>query len=339
MTGLAALLHHQSGVATLEQLADCGVTASRVRAHVTARRWQRLGDRCVLTHNHVPSRHQCMWLALLDYRVPVALAGATALEVAGFRYFGDLMEQVHVVIPRGCAYHRFPGVKVHESRRFGPEDIVTTRGFPSTPLARSALDAAAWQPFQRYAAGLLAAVVQQRVCTADELAAELRFVGRVRHKRVMRLTLHDVAGGAEALSELDLTALCRAFGLREPDRQVVRRDPGGRRRYLDCEWTLPDGSVVVLEVDGAHHMDARHWESDMRRDRHEVVRGRRVLRCTAYEARHEPDVVAADLIAVGVPTELSEARGARARRRSDKSAQVTSRRTESSSPRPPSRSA
>ena len=57
----------------------------------------------------------------------------------------------------------------------------------------------------------------------------------------------------------------------------------------------------MLEIDGAHHMEVRHWESDMRRDRAEVVQGRVVLRCTAYEARHEPEVVAADLIAVGVP--------------------------------------
>ena len=309
MTELAALLHHQSGVATLDQLVDCGVPLSRVRAHVAGRRWQRLGDRCVLTHNHVATRSQLMWLAVLDYRVPVALAGFSVLEVAGFRYFGSETRSVHVVIPRGGAYRRFPGVKVHESRRFGPEDVVVTAGFPTTSLARSALDAAAWQPFPRYAAGLLAAVVQQRICSAIDLAEELRFVGRVRHKQVMRLTLQDVAGGAEALSELDVTALCRAFGLRQPDRQVVRLDPAGRRRYLDCEWRLPDGSVVVLEIDGAHHMDERHWAADMKRDRHEVVRGRRVLRCTAYEARHEPESIAGDLIAIGIPRDFSE-RGA-----------------------------
>jgi hypothetical protein len=301
MTDLAALLHHQSGVATLDQLSACGVTISRVRAHVASRRWQRIGDRCVLTHNHVATRSQRLWLALLDYRVPVALAGFSALEVAGFRYFGTEAALIHVVVPRGCAYRRLPGVKVHESRRFGPADVVVTRGFPTTSMARSALDAAAWQPFPRYAAGLLAAVVQQRICTATGLAAELRFVGRIRHKQTMRLTLQDVLGGAEALSELDVAALCRTFGIRQPDRQVVRKDASGRRRYLDCEWRLPDGSVVVLEVDGAHHMEARHWDADIKRDRHEVVRGRRVLRCTAYEARHEPDAIAEDRIAVGIP--------------------------------------
>ena len=30
-----------------------------------------------------------------------------------------------------------------------------------------------------------------------------------------------------------------------------------------------------------------------------------MLRCTAFEARHEPDVIAADLLAVGVPRVVS----------------------------------
>ncbi len=41
-----------------------------------------------------------------------------------------------------------------------------------------------------------------------------------------------------------------------------------------------------------------------------VISGRRVLRATANEARHEPGAVAADLLAVGVPaTELSARSG------------------------------
>jgi hypothetical protein len=299
---LETLLRSQAGVATIPQLVAAGTTAHRVRAHVDAHRWQRYGDRCVLTHNSTPSRVQWMWIAVLDNRGPAALAGFSALEVRGFRYFGDEPAQIHVVVPRGATYHRFPGVRVHESRRFRDTDIVTAAGLPRLPAARSALDAGAWQPHPRYACGVLASVVQQRICTPLDLAEALRTVGRVRHKQAMRLAVHDIAGGAEALSEIDVAGLCRRFSLVPPDRQVVRLDREGRRRYLDCEWHLPDGRVLVLEIDGAHHMRAEHWESDLRRERGIVTTGRRVLRCTANEARHDQAALAADLVAIGVPS-------------------------------------
>ena len=190
---------------------------------------------------------------------------------------------------------------MHESRRFRTTDVVAAGGVPRLPAARSALDAGAWQPHPRYACGVLAAVVQQRICAALDLAESLRTVGRIRHKQAMRLAVHDIAGGAEALSEIDIAGMCRRFGLAPPDRQVVRLDRDGRRRYLDAEWHLPDGRLLVLEIDGAHHMRAEHWEADLRRERGIVTTGRRVLRCTANEARHDQAALAADLVAIGVP--------------------------------------
>ena len=95
--------------------------------------------------------------------------------------------------------------------------------------------------------------------------------------------------------------MCRRFGLLPPDRQVIRRDRNGRRRYLDCEWRLPNGSIVVLEVDGAHHLEVEQWEADVKRERGVVITGRRVLRATANEARHDQAELAADLEAIGVP--------------------------------------
>ncbi|QWZ08256.1 endonuclease domain-containing protein [Nocardioides panacis] len=299
---LARLLSQQDGVATLPQLVAAGVTAHGVRAHVDARRWTRYGDRCVVTHNSVPTRAQWRWIAVLDHRGPAALAGFSALEVRGFTFFGEEPRLIHVVVPRGARYHRFPGVKVHESRRFAPADVVVAPGVPRLPAARSAVDAGAWQPFPRYACGVLAAVVQQRLCSARDLDAALQSVGRVRHKQAMRLAVDDIAGGAEALGEIDVAAMCRRFDLRPPQRQRVRPDRTGRRRYLDCEWELADGRIVVLEVDGSHHARVEHWEADLSRERGIVASGRTVLRCTATEARYHQRRLAADLVAVGVPS-------------------------------------
>jgi hypothetical protein len=89
--------------------------------------------------------------------------------------------------------------------------------------------------------------------------------------------------------------------LQEPDRQVKRSDRHGRLRYLDAEWKLASGRRVVLEVDGAHHLDVESWQTDMHRERGIVIGGAQVLRATSIEVRVQRSQIAADLIAIGVP--------------------------------------
>jgi len=265
------------------------------------RRWSTWGDHVVLTQNAAPTRRQLMCIALVDAGPPAALASHTALEIAGFADFSRECAQIHVVVPRGARCAALPGLRVHESRRLQPDDLVLDGGLTRTPVARSALDAAAWQPFPRFACALVSAVVQQRLCSVGDLDAAMARVGRIRHKSHLRLTILDLAGGATTTGEADVLRLCRRFGLAPPVRQVRRRGADGTVRYLDCEWELPDGQRVVLEVDGRHHLDVSSWQDDMRRERDLVVSGRRVLRATNLEVRLEPAVLARDLIALGVP--------------------------------------
>ena len=242
-----------------------------------------------------------MWWAVLDAGVTAAVCSHTSLELAGMKSFADEAKAVHLLIPRGAKVTPHSGVVVHESRRLGEERWTDSRGLPRTETPRSVIDAAAWQRWPRFACLMIAAAVQQRLCTAVDLGEALRYVGRVRHKKYMRLALRDAAGGAESLGEIDVARLCARFGLVAPVRQTLRLDSAGRRRYLDCEWVMPDGTVVVLEIDGGHHMDVANWQDDMRRER-SVVRTRAlVLRATAFEVRVEPHLIAADLVAIGVP--------------------------------------
>ena len=291
----------QAGVLTRAQLARAGITQAYVDSQVEAERWTPWARDVMLLQNAAPNRRQLMWIALLDAAIPSALASHTSLQMCGFRAFAAEAESIHIVVPRGNKCADLPGVKVHESRRFDERHITVYRGFPCTERARSAIDAAAWQPWPRFAITVLAAAVQQRVCTVSHLEEALAKVGRVRHKRHMRLALRDIAGGAESLGEIDMAALCRRFGLQPPDRQRSRRDPSGRRRYLDCEWHLDDGAVVVLEIDGTHHLDVEHWTADMKRERKVVISRRWVLRAAASEVRLEGAALMADLAAMGVP--------------------------------------
>lgn len=299
--GLLPLARRQQRVVTRQQLVALGLNQFEIRAQLQARRWTGWGAHVVLLHNADPTPRQQMWAAVLDAGEPSALASHTALALWGFRSFAVEASAVHLVVPRGAKVHRWPGLVVHESRRVQPDEHVVRQGLPCTPVARSALDAAAWQPWPRFACALLAAVVQQRLCTVDDVDEALRRIGRIRHKAHLREALRDIAGGAEVVSELDLGRLCRRFGLVPPARQVRRRGADGSLRYLDAEWEVDGGGRVVLEVDGAHHRDVEHWQADMRRDRALVVTGARVLRATASELRFEPEVVARDLLVAGVP--------------------------------------
>ena len=309
---LQRLAVRQQGAMHRGQLDALGMTQGFVAAQIAAQRWMAIGHKVVLLQNASPTREQLMHIAVLDAESLVALASHTALELAGFTGFAKEAREIHIVVPRGAKATRLPGVRLHESRRLRSDDVIERQGLPCTKVERSAIDAGAWQPFPRFACLMLAAVVQQGLTSAPRLSSALRGVGRVRHKAYMRLALSDIGQGAQSLGELDLAAVCRKYDLVPPDRQEIRRDSRGRPRYLDAEWRLPSGEIVVLEIDGSHHLDVGNWQADMKRERSIVTSRRWVLRATTFEIRLEPASVVADLLALGVPTntELSETRRA-----------------------------
>jgi hypothetical protein len=118
---------------------------------------------------------------------------------------------------------------------------------------------------------------------------------RTRHRRLLRLAMVDIAMGSEALSEIDFVRLCRRYGLPPPQRQAVRTDRDGRRRYLDAEWIRTDGRRVVAEVDGALHLAPTHWFADQYRQNEVVLSGSIVLRFPTVVIRAQPDQVADQL--------------------------------------------
>ncbi|MGN6722270.1 MAG: hypothetical protein ACTHJM_06630 [Marmoricola sp.] len=75
-------------------------------------------------------------------------------------------------------------------------------------------------------------------------------------------------------------------------------------RFTDCEWTLGDGRTLVLEVDGSFHMEVEHWEDDLVRQRRLTSPDRLTVHCTTRELRDSPELVARDLLNLGVPRRL-----------------------------------
>lgn len=178
---------------------------------------------------------------------------------------------------------------VHYSTMLGSGDVHPLREPRRTRMARSLVDAAAWAGSDRRAQAVLAAGVQQRLARPGDLRAVVAGNPRLPRRAMISATLDDIAGGAQALSELDLTRLVRRHRLPEPDRQAPRRDSAGRRRWLDAVW---ETARLIVEVDGIHHLDAVQYWADIVRGNDFTLGGYRILRFPAFVVRYRPGYVA-----------------------------------------------
>ncbi|MGN9809846.1 hypothetical protein ACTMSW_10835 [Micromonospora sp. BQ11] len=260
------LAFEQSGVVTTAQVTRL-LTEGVVRGLVRAGRWRSICRGIVLTGNGRLSRDQQLWVAVLAAGPRAVLAGVTAAAEAGVR--GLRTEPLHVLVPAGrhvaTLLRRLPidmpAVVVHRTAVL-PDAHLQLAPPPRTTAARAVVDAAGWARSDEEARSVLASACQQRRVLPEEIAAVLDTLPRARRRQLIRRTTADIAGGAEALSELDFLALCRRHRLPRPDLQHRRADATGRVRFLDAYWREWG---LHVEVDGSHHMDVRHWAADMRR--------------------------------------------------------------------------
>ncbi len=282
----------QCSVATWIRLTRSGFTPAQIKAQLAAQRWRRWGYAIVL-HNG-PLTPAERWYVAQAHGGPGALLTAfTAAEAYGLR--GWERDMAHVLARPGA--HGATGCPV-PTQLHHVRDWTRVRRHPRGPvqvLPQALLVAAATFASPRPATGILAAAVQQRLVTANQLKAVLVESPRVRHRRLLIAAVDDIAQGAQALSEIDFVRLCRRFGLPPPMQQTVRREPSGRRRYLDATWRRSDGRLVVVEVDGALHLDQRNWWNDQARQNKLVLGDAIVLRYPSIVIRTQPELVAAEL--------------------------------------------
>ena len=234
-----------------------------------------------------------VWLGALHAGGTAMIGGLTALEWHGLK--GWHRDEVTVLVDDELAFDPVPGLRFFRTRRALRDWRSPHALLPLCRVEPAALLFAGYERSSRTAVGLLAAVVQQRLTTADRLLFELEQLRPLRRAKTFRSALVDIGGGAQSLAEIDMARLCRRAGLMPPRRQRARRDATGRLRFTDCEWDLPDGTVLVLEIDGSFHMQVEHWEDDLVRQRRLSGRGRIIVRCTARELRDDPAGVLADL--------------------------------------------
>jgi very-short-patch-repair endonuclease len=291
------LLFEQSGVLTWRQ-AVTELSPAKVRHLVKVGRWRRLCRGLLITHTGQLGEDQQRWAAVLAAGDAAVLAGLAAARAGGLR--GNWRnDPIDVLVPYGRRpadlLHRLPlglpAVRVRRTRQLPESD--RQQGRPDrTTMARSLVDAAQWARDDDEAQAILAAGCQQRRVTPAEITAVVGRMPNLPRRGLVLQTVADVAGGAEALSEIDFVRLCRRHRLPVPDLQERRTDASGRTRYADARWRR---WRLHVEVDGAHHMEVRHWAADLRRQNEIWIAGDRILRFTAFDIRRRPDYVVAQL--------------------------------------------
>lgn len=276
------LAARQGGVCSRRQLADIGVSRGQIRAQVRARRWQRLWSDSVVVHSGPVGVDGRRWAAVFAGGDRAMLDGASALLAGGMTGWDE--ESLRVSVPRGVARRTAPGLDVRPTRRWSAGHRAAS-GVPRARPEVATVHAALWARTDRQASLLLTMPVQQGLTTAERVGTTLLTVRRDRRRRLLHDLVVDLLGGAHSLGELDVARECRARGLPEPSRQVVRRGPDGRS-YLDIVW---EEWGVVVEVDGIQHGWVQRAVGDALRHNDVALEGAVVLRLPVLGLRVAPD--------------------------------------------------
>jgi very-short-patch-repair endonuclease len=256
-----------------------------------------------VAHTGMLTQNQRHWLAVLAASTAsgasaatleggalACLGGISALCVWGLR--GIEADAIHVLVPHRRRCHVPAGVRAHRTRVEPRLDRESHSGPPVTLPGRSLLDAAQWARSDREAQLFVAATFQQRIVTLVDVERAVLDQPAAKRRGLVLRTAVDCAGGSHSLVELEFLALCRRHRLPTPTRQGLRVDRAGRRRYVDAlfeRWRL------VVEIDGAHHLDVAQMWDDAARANSLELEGYRVLRYPAHAIRTEPARVAAEI--------------------------------------------
>jgi hypothetical protein len=196
---------------------------------------------------------------------------------------------IDVLVPHQVRRQSREFVRIHRTIRM-PERTWEVDGLRWAPAARSVADTVRWQTDMNYVRELVAGAVQQRKCTVQDLASELR-EGPNQGAGALRLALAEVADGVASVAEGDLRKLIKNGGLPEP-----MYNP--RLLVGDMFLAQPDvwwgKAGVAAEVDSREwHLSPAAWERTQARHAAMSAHGILVLHYTPRRVRaNGADVVA-----------------------------------------------
>jgi hypothetical protein len=275
-------------VVTRQQVLAAGLSHQVLHRRVrTGGRWQRLLPGTYLTVTGTPTHDQRDTAALLYAGPGSTLTGISALRRHGVS--GLDAGVVHVLVPVSRR-RRSAGYVVMQRTRRLPELVCYEGPVQFALPARAVADAVRDCRDLAEVRAIVAASVQSRRCTVDQLSAELT-MGPIRGSALLRAALAEVADGTRSGPEAELRDLIRKGRLPAP---LWNPSLFCGTEFLarpDAWW--PEAGVAV-EVDSRQwHLSPEHWEQTMRRHARMTALGILVLHFSPRQIRGEPQEVLA----------------------------------------------
>ena len=253
--------------------------------------WTKLTSRVFYAAPDDPGEDQYRWAGALHCGPNAMLSGQAALACHGWK--GERAGAIDVLVHASAKARSLPAWLRLRRTRFMPR--AAKGGIPRARPQAATVHAAAWARTDREAEFIIISVLQQRLVTVRDIVNELADLPVIPRRARILTTADEYDHGITSMNELHFARLCRKYGIREPDRQVWRRDGKRRPRRLDVFW---DEEGVVVEIDGIGHLDQMVRMDDDFRQNCMVLTGDRIfLRVSTLALRHWPDDFMTQLIA------------------------------------------
>lgn len=222
-------------------------------------RWRRVLPRTYLTSDTLTWDDRLR--AALAFAGEAALfSGAAALADQGLHTV-QRPSSILVLVPRSTTARSTAWVEIRRTNRLPEPDLVS--GPCRAPVARAVADLSLQGRRLDDVRALVAEAVRRGICTAGELAAELRS-GPRNHSAFLRQAIDEIGGGAWSAPEARAATLMRRAGLPKFEQNARIDLPSGGYVIVDFLWRA---LRAILEIDSdAHH--ALAGDADRTSDRH-----------------------------------------------------------------------
>jgi very-short-patch-repair endonuclease len=274
----------QRGLITLAQALSAGLTRRAIQWRVDSGRWRAILP-CVYIINGVDDP----WLQELEAtRLWTGDAVITGRSSAGLWGLDGIPPGVVEIAT--ATRKRHPGVVVHHSARFSPEDLIRRIGLLVTTPTRTLID--------------LSGAVSEVVLTEaldSALRKGLTFIPLIRSRlneigtkgrrgaaalQKVLTTRERSAGLAESPLEVKVERVLMRHGLEPPERQYTVTCSDGTNVRIDFAW--PEQKVGI-EADGFRwHSDFEQWQRDARKHNLLQEMDWRIVRATDRSLRESP---------------------------------------------------